>query len=369
MAFLVELAEWPSGEGLGPLAWRSLSLERSLNGGMTAALVVDNTAQSAAYARVGPAVLRVWQDGALRFHGRVREPMAAKPGIIELSAGSPYTLLDRRQLDPSMTGFSWIGDAGDLVAALLSYQNGRSPTGLHLTVGSYPDSVIRERVYDPGKSFQEVIADLAALDDGFYFLESPVRDPAQPQILAELVLRWPDPGTDRTAARFQYGEGTLGNLSGYTLPQLLPLNHVVVSGGPPEPVEGEETEPAPPPAEAADFGSIASWGLFERWDSEPDVALFDELQEKANSRVRGDPVTLGEVEVVASGPAVHAPNVPALWTDYDLGDTVYLTVRDETTQVEDLPLVVVAVRLALSAEDDSEQVELTLQPPGEDVGP
>src|SRR5262249_32013860 len=137
--------------------------------------------------------LRVWDEesGELRFHGRLREPLVRKPGQIELTAGSPFTLLDRRQLQQPLR-FDQT-DQGDIIAAVLAEQNGRGTTRLRM--GTYEPSQVRDRSYEIGKSVQELIVQLSQVAGGPFFVETPIFDQITDDY-AELTLRWPDPGTD-----------------------------------------------------------------------------------------------------------------------------------------------------------------------------
>ena len=380
MAFTVELADL-EGEPLGQPAWRELVLDRALNGGAVCACVIANDVQAAAFARLGRTVLRVWQDGVLRFHGRLREPLVATPGQVAVTAGSPYTLLDRRQVQAAITYAQW--DQGTIILdQLQNQQDPRSPTGLRVRQ-PYPASVLRDRTYEAGKSVQEVIGQLAAVEHGPFFLERPVLERSSPSVYCELELRWPAAGQDRPGVRFEYGEGTIGNVASYTLTQLLPVNGVHYVGGGIPGVAGDEGDPEavppvpptpavpevpPPVVHVYDPDSFNTYRLLEQWHSDPDVTDAATLGEKARERLRPDPRYIVGLELVAGGPALGAPPVPRLWHEFDLGDTVYASVRDATTEAYDLPLMVTAARLAASAEDDSEALELTLQPPGEEGG-
>jgi hypothetical protein len=171
---------------------------------------------------------------------------------------------------------------------------------------------------------------------------------------AELVLRWPDAGTDRTAARFEYGEGTLANLATYTLTQSLPINAVTYTGA---------SEKPSLTARASDPASIARYDLLEAWYSDPDVTVASTLQEKADERLRAFPSQVVEVDAVVAGPSVAGPPVPRLWRDFDVGDTVYLSVRDDATRVYNMPALVTGAALSVSEEDASEQLAVTFEAP------
>ena len=354
--FSIELTDWLTGDARGMPAWRGLAIDRALNGGTTATFQIANDDPAASFADMPRTVVRVWEDGALRFHGRIREPMVAKAGVLEIAAGSPYTLLDRR-----VGGYEFVAtDQGEIYRAIIAVQNNQGEAGLGdtglQTPGPYPASVTRDRLYENGKSIQEIFAELAAVIDGPYFVETPMIDPSEPRDLCQLTLRWPDAGSDRPGARFEYGEGTLANLSGYTLTQTMPLNVVTVSGA-----EGVAV------GEYEDKFSQDDWGAFHGWFAEPDVTEAATLDEKAQALLRSEPTTRVEIEVAPGGPAVGDPSPPRLFHDFDVGDTVYVSVRDEQTEAYDLPQTVTQARLSVSEDDDSERLELTLQTPGEAV--
>lgn len=348
MAFLVELATL-DGHARGQPAWRGLTIERNLNGGTLVGLAIDNDDQAAAEALIGDRTLRIWEDGVLRFHGKLREPLVATPGVLRLAAGSPYTLLDRRQLQTAKT-FTQI-DQGTIAKTILDAENARSPTRLRM--GGYGASVKRDRTYEAGKSIQELIAELAAVEQGFYFVERPIVEAAAPTVFAELLLRWPDAGIDRPAVRFEYGEGTLGNVAGYTLTRVLPVNAVTYVGG--------AQTGAPPSRRAQNTASIARYDLLEQWYDDPDVTVPATLQEKADDRLRPDPEVYAELQLVASGPAVTAPPVAKLGHDFDVGDVVTVSIRDATIQEYGLQLRVTQATLTVSEEDDSEQLDVVLE--------
>jgi hypothetical protein len=350
--FVCELATL-TGEARGQPAWRDLTIEQDLNGGMLAACVIDTVDQAAREVAVGERVLRVWEqpEGLLRFHGKLREPLTRTPGKIALAAGSPFSLL-RRQLQAPKT-FTQV-DAGQIVRQLVNAENARSPT--RLRVPAPQPSKPRDRTYELGKEVNEIILELGSVLDGFYFYERPVLDQAA-DVYTELVIRWPASGVERPGVRFEYGEGTLANLSDYTLTQSLPINAVSYAGA--------EVRGAVPVRRAQHAGSIATYDLIERFYSDPDVTVAATLMEAAQGRLHPEPVAVAGITTVAGGPALGAPGqLPRLWHDFAVGDTVFVSVRDDATQVYALPLRVTQAKLTVSAEDDSEQLELTF-----DTGP
>ena len=344
-AELVTLA----GEPLGQPAWRGLTIERVLNGGTTVACTIDADDQAAAECRIGERALRIWEDDALRFHGKLREPLVARPGGLDVTAGSPYTLLDRRQLQTAREFLAV--DQGAIVADILAAENVRSPTRLRL--GAHAASVARDRTYEAGKSVQELIAQLADVEDGFYFVERFVAEASSPTVYADLVLRWPDPGLPRPAVRFEFGEGTLANVASYVLTQALPVNGVTYVGG------AEEGDV--PSTRTTDAASIAAYDLLEQWFDDPDVTILSTLEEKAADRLRPTPIYTIELEIVPAGPSVGGPPVPRLFHDFGVGDTLTVSIRDEATTLYDLPLIATRAVLKVSENDDSEALDLTLE--------
>lgn len=346
--FALELATL-AGVSRGQLTWRTLSLERAVNGPMTVSATVDNDTAGAAEIQIGSRSLRLFDGTALRFNGKLREPLARTPGAIAITGGSPASLLDRRQLQLAKT-FASV-DQGAIVDQLLAAENIRSPTRMRM--GPYDATVRRDRIYEAGKSLRAILDDLSAADEGFYWIETPINEDG---LYSQLEIRWPLPGTDRPGVRFEYGTGTLGNLSDYSVQERMPLNASTVSGS----NETADAQYAAPIRRASDIASIAAYDLLEEWISDSDVTIPAVLAERAARRLRPDPTFSIQGTLVATGEATNEPPIPRLFDDYDVGDTVYVSVRDETTQLYNVPVVIGKATLTVSSDDDSETTVLEM---------
>ena len=171
------------------------------------------------------------------------------------------------------SGIGFNASQNSVITALINNENLRSPTHTRVVDGN-PSNVQpnRQRQNEAGKSLQEIIADMAAIERGYYFVEVPLIDRAT-NTYSEIVLRWPDAGTDRPAVRFEYGEGTLANVSSYTISEELPINGVTYAGGGSTPLTRRVT----------DSDSIAAYDLIEVFNSDPDVTQAATLTEKATA--------------------------------------------------------------------------------------
>ena len=159
--YVVELIT-QEGAPQGQASWRGLALEKNLNGGAILTCSIDNDDQVAAHVRLGDRALRLWEKGVLRFQGKLREPLVYRPGKIELTAGSPYTLLDRRQIQRSYS-FTQVNQS-EIIRRVLADQEARSSHRLRMA--AFQPSVLRDREYEEGKSVQELIAQLAGVING-----------------------------------------------------------------------------------------------------------------------------------------------------------------------------------------------------------
>ena len=78
MAFIAELADL-NGAAKGQPAWRGLTIEQALNGGLTASLTIDASDATAAEARIGQRVLRVWEGTLCAFMASCASPLSVSP--------------------------------------------------------------------------------------------------------------------------------------------------------------------------------------------------------------------------------------------------------------------------------------------------
>lgn len=267
-------------------------------------------------------VVRGWRSPAsggprvLRATGKIRTALqlaAARDSLDTLSiqATDGYGVLSDRlnQETFGVVGFS----PNAIVEALVNLQNLRAPTGLSVA-GMIPGGPGRDRTYPRGKNVGEAILQLAEVDDGFYFLANPV---ASGSTFSQLVLRYPAPGGDSTAS-FEFGVGTAANLAKVQVDVRPPVNFVTAFGA----GDGDEQLVAT----ASDPASIAAYGLVDVSQTFSDVIEQATLDQHARDLLRPEERRTFQVEVSSStgnGELV----TPSPWDDFDVGDTVRLSIR------------------------------------------
>jgi hypothetical protein len=169
--------------------------------------------------------------------------------------------------------------------------------------------------YQPGKREDEIFHELSSMFDGFYFKVNPVFGITGK--FGRLDLMWPDAGITRPEVRFEYGEGTLDNLTGYERQESLPHNRHISSSS----------------AEAGgritgifqDTDSQALYGLFEDETTYSEISEVAMLEAFAQADVRPDPPTVYTIQ--------PGPDAPLLFRNFDVGDFVRLTIRDAQPSV------------------------------------
>jgi hypothetical protein len=302
----------------------SLTWARRWNGGAELAFRLPVDDANAGELQVASRVLVAYQDGALRFRGRVNAPLVRDQDWITVRAADPWFDLMGRTMQAAATFTAQ--DAGAIAVALIATQDARRST--RIAAGTIAASVPRTVTYDAGKNVAEAIAELAAMDDGFGFTIEPVRDPAALATLGRLNVRYPAVNADQPDVRFEYGDGTLDNLEGFREELGLPINHVRASTAPDSTGTRLQTDSA----------SAASQATYDLWDSE--LALND-VTSSAIAQARGDAAL--QPDPPATWAVTPAPSSPILGRDFDAGDLVRLTLRRGAVDVTGTALVSEAV--------------------------
>jgi hypothetical protein len=122
--------------------------------------------------------------------------------------------------------------------------------------------------------------------------------------MANLVL-YHSQGSDQPAAKFEYGPDTLSNVSSVSVEIEAPMNHVRVLG---DGIVSDVSDPA----------SIAKYGEWMVQDSQTDVQAQATLDQKANGKLRADPI-----KTLSFVPELGLDNCPKPWDSFWLGDTVH----------------------------------------------
>jgi hypothetical protein len=314
-------------------------LSFALNGGMAGQARVRVEDDAAKELLIGSRCIRAYRNGVLRSAGFITEPLKIGAEWVEFTWHSPYLhMLSRRYLTELTTFTST--DAGSIARSLITTQNTRGTTQLNPN-GAFASSVARSIEFEAGKNVAEAIRQLAELDQGFFFRETPVDN--DPTYMAQFDIRYPNPGVDATARGiFEYGEDTRGNLGDLQVEYLLPRNRIIARA-------------SGMIATAENAGSISTYRMLERDFSFTDVAEQTILQKHADEQLRPSPIANYTASPLSDNESA-ALFVPSPWDDFDLGDTVRLRADHFALQV-DTTLEVVEFELAIG--DDSESELLT----------
>ena len=286
----------------------SLTWTRRWNGGAELVFRLPVDDPDAGELQVGSRLIAAYQDGVLRFRGRVNAPLVRDQDWITVRAADPWFDLVGRNMQAAATFTAQ--DAGAIATALIATQDSRRST--RIGVGTIATSVPRTVSYDAGKNVAEAIAELAAMDDGFGFTIDPVRDPANLTRLGLLNVYYPASRQDQPDVKFEYGDGTLDNLAGFREELALPVNHVRASGAPDS--TGVRI--------VSSSDDASSQALYDLWDAElalNDVTDAGILAARGAGALRADPP--------ATWAVTPTGDAPLLGRDFDAGDTVRITLR------------------------------------------
>lgn len=282
------------------LEGNDLKLTRRLNGGNTLTFNAESRDERFEEISIGNRGVKAYRDNELRFHGRVWEPMTWRATQINVECQDPWAHVENRRVAAGTVYQNTLAE--DIAWALIEDVAVDDAFGTVVRIQRGPNdmSVSRDRTYETGKPVGEAVRELAGVINGFYFRIDPVDD--VPGIQAEFVTLYPESGTDHPEVRFEYGEGTLANLDDYEMRQMLPRNQIRARGA-----EGLTTV-------AQDAASIQEFDLIEDEVSFTTVELLATLEQHAENELQPDPL-----EIFSLTPGLEAP---ALWDDFDVGDTV-----------------------------------------------
>lgn len=336
---------------------RQARITRRLNSPSTLEVVLDSTTATevATTARVIRAYRRPISGGPRVIRSAVRVTSISATAtsdaveMVTVAATDAFGRLAARQVQEALT---YTGDTPrDIVAALVANQEARGATGLSVAALA-SSGPLRDRTYDPGKSVLDAIVQLAEVDDGFYFRVDPVDASTT---FSSLVILYPAPG-GASAARFEYGVGTVGNLASIEADLLPPVNYVRAFGA----GDGDDQIRAT----ASDDDSIAAFGIADASFSLPDVVISDTLAQHALDALRPEEARTFRVQVGADVRS-EGVAVPSPWDDFDVGQTVTLNLRGVSAVLDYTgPALVTAFTVEVDTEGREKLIGLDLQTGG-----
>lgn len=308
MAWQLVSAENDAGRTLAFLDdFDAFSITPRLNGYAEVSITMATLDKASQGVAVGRTSVKAYQDGALRFFGKVWEPLEKGPRDTSIVARDPLAefLWRRVQADKSYTASNNAGgpwDAGQIAYDRLAIQNLRRNT--YLRAGTRQASANRVRDYTAGQRENEIFDELAGAANGFFYRAVPVDNVAA--VMADLNIYYPNAGSSREEVRFEYGENTIDNLTDFKQTEMLPLNGMTVSGA--SDTGGRLAQ------RAEDAASIASFGLFEDETGYTDVSDTTLMAQQAQARINATPPL-----TLALTPGIDAPK---LFADFNVGDFV-----------------------------------------------
>lgn len=333
--------------------FQSFSISPAINGYATLDVEVNTSEEVArklvAGRKLGVArfALKAWQDGTLRFFGKVWEPLEVSSTTISIKARDPWAEFDWRRLqgDTSYTATNHAGgpwDAGDIALDRVAVQNARRNTYLRATTANRQLSVNRTIAYGPGKSESELVNELANAAQGFFFRIDPVDGVYG--VMADLKVLYPDAGQVRSEVRLEYGPDTAESIADFKLTGSLPRNRQVSSGT--AAAGGRITQIA------EDTVSQLANGLFEDEVAYPDVHDTALLLAAAQSEIHADAPVVVEITPNAETPLVY--------TSFREGDFVRLRIKYAGVDIDDWVRVLDA-ELVITEDGSEELTSLTVE--------
>jgi hypothetical protein len=347
----------------GDVPFEGLKLTRRLNSWSQVEFTCDVLAEAAKELLLGVRAILLYQDDVLRFAGRIDEPHDDDQDSVSVTATDPYAWKFRHRVwyDAPIGDYAkripFLGMEAALIADELAAQ-GRwreslTPhvvTSFHLQVLPILATQARDRRYEPGKNAGDAIQELAEVDGGFWFRIDP--DPAgQEFVIGEvnygrcfLVPLAPLSGVDRPGLRWEYGTGTLDNLSGFKRSLKLPTNAVTGYGA----AKGSGRRDS----RAEDTASCDTFGLLEDVIEFENTQLQATLDEHTRAAVRGDVAVVYDLTPDAEAGELK---VPRLFRDFDVGDTGRVTIDHGRVSDANVQARVIECVVEVSDENDDEE--------------
>jgi hypothetical protein len=325
---------------------KGLEISPRLNGAAQATFTIEFADASAPDVAVGSRAVALWRGSTLRFAGQITgltwSGDTTSGRKVAVTARDPLAVLERRFLG---SGVSYAAtDAGAIVTALLALANAQEET--HLQMGTVATSVNRDRTYDLAKQIGEAVLQLAEVQQGFWFRVDAIASGAK---FGELVILYPDSGSDRPGARWEFGEGTRDNLDSYSVADELPVNDVIGLGAD----SGDGTQLT---ATAEDATSKSERGMWGKSYSATDVSEQATLNAHVAGEIRADPPRTFTVQPIST-PVNESAAAPRMWVDFDIGDTGRLSIPGGGVGVEDLEVRIIAATVAVSDDAEVEQIK------------
>lgn len=296
----------------------SFTLIRRINAYSEIDMQVVPGAQGSSEIQIGQRIIKAWRDNVIRATMRIADPLTRKSNNIDVKAfDAAYNLNGRRvQLDgngnpPSYTNI----DFSQIMWDRFYQQSLRSV--IRVQQGTLAASSLGTITLNADDVEYQVLQNLAGLDGAPWWRVDPLDNTTG--MWGSFSTYFPTPGSDRKGAKFEFGPTTKDNLADYQVVYTMPKNRVVA--------RGNGTTDTAPTATQQDTGSQSTYDLWEDTVSgAANVTTQDQVNRLAIVSLLPTPP---QTWTLTPNPAGETPSdVPVLFDDFDVGDTVYWTVND-----------------------------------------
>ena len=278
--------------------------------------------------------IQALRNGIPRFRGRVVEPFERGPRLRTFIAKDPFHNLYWRRVRKHV---KYTDDPDEIAWNLIHLQNTYKDTGLRSgTDRAWGANVTRR--FQAGDIVSDEVKNLALTNgEHFHFKINALYDESDPKAMAAFATF--NRGLTLSAARFEFGGSTLENVEDYHIEYGQPINRATVIGERRAAREaigkdaGDTGNCMVGVAKATPSKNPPITASYVAGDSEHDYGLWEEEYGGVNK-----PTSLAHLQGIAKT-SLHpkpprtitvTPNdeAPALFTDFDVGDRVYVRIND-----------------------------------------
>ena len=237
--------------------------------------------------------LQAWRNNTLVFWGDIVDPLQISQSGAQVVAKDAFARLDA----PTRTRYTFASKTLKYIAETII--GGETTYGARdIAFGSETVTETFNCQIKKGQRMGEFIKARCTVSPsgGSYFRCDALDDPTNP-----VAMHFGDGGGrfDNAECRWEYGEGTIDNVSDFQVESRGLVNRVYVYNNNQSVV-------------VEDTGSIADYGLVEKWYRRPGVNHVDTLAAIANSKLQPTPFSVVSFTPTADG--------PKLFDDFDVGD-------------------------------------------------
>ena len=272
-------------------------------------------------------------------------------GFIDLQFQEPTCVFADRNLTANVT-YTQI-DQGTILWNLIALQNARTNGDTWIKQGNTATGILRDRTYVAGKNLAELVSEMTKVDGGCDVDFVPVDyysvDGSRSMGVFSAFAKQ---GTDKPLARFVYADSMTQGQSGGLDSNVKNIKR--------------RRAKALTMATSVGVGGIvqsyqntgSGFGLNEEYETFSDVSVLQTLMDKSVGKVLNRQSAPQVFDII--GPT---PEAPQPFYDYNIGDTVYLTVRAGGFQVFNQPVRVMGIDIGIGQEGQLTDTKILVATP------